>query len=90
MDIKFSYHEGSQTEKPLEIDTQSSPTKVYIRKNIHEVTHNVDGENMTLWGYDEAVLTYAEYVRYSADLILGLSEAQATLDEIITDMLETI
>lgn len=56
---------GTQPEKPLEVDTTSSPSTVYLRKNIRE-EERVDAEaNITnVWVYDEAQLTPEEYKEY--------------------------
>lgn len=53
---------GSQTEQPAEIDKTSSPTTVYLRKNIEQVEkEDTNGEKVTLWQYDEREMTTAEY-----------------------------
>lgn len=56
MDLLFTHHIGSQMAKPNELDTDSSKTIVYIRKNIQKVAHDIDGKITTLWEYDEAVI----------------------------------
>lgn len=69
MTIKYKYHEGSQTEKPVKIDTFSSPTAVYLRKNIQRITRidEMSGEKISLWGYEEAKLTLDEWTAYLAE-----------------------
>ena len=54
--------QGSQESKPLEFDTESSPTTVYQRKNIKRITiTNKDGTTGELWEYDERTMTREEY-----------------------------
>lgn len=55
---------GTQTDKPEEIDRTSSPLTVYLRKNIEQVTREVEGSNgemATEWQYDEKEMTVEEY-----------------------------
>lgn len=59
---------GSQPEKPPEIDTQSSPTTVYIRENIRK-----EGE---FWVYDEIQYTTQEFIQLQSQQI-GLLEQVA-------------
>lgn len=54
---------GSQPRKPPEIDTQSSPTTVYIRENIRKEI--IDG--VSLWVYDETQYTTREYIQLQAN-----------------------
>lgn len=57
---------GTQPERPDEIDRTSSPSTVYLRKNIEQVEKEVegaDGEKTTVteWQYDEREMTVEEY-----------------------------
>ena len=55
---------GKQPDKPEEIDRTSSPLTVYLRKNIEQVTREVEGSNgemATEWQYDEKEMTVEEY-----------------------------
>ena len=54
---------GSQPRQPPEIDTQSSPTTVYIRENIRKEI--IDG--VSLWVYDETQYTTREYIQLQAN-----------------------
>ncbi len=69
-ELQWKQHEGFQAERPLEEDTTSSPTTVYLRRNIEEVP-NVDPDGQetggTHWRYDEAELTLEEYWQYTVD-----------------------
>lgn len=63
---------GTQEERPLEIDTTSSPTTVYLRKNIREIeaTGEVGGEEYIPkhWQYEECAMTKGEYFNYQMSL----------------------
>lgn len=80
MNIVYKYHEGSQSTKPLSIDTNSSKTVVYLRRNVEQITKTdpMSEEEITLWSYEEAVLTLDEYEQYK-------SEAAALLTAKVTD-----
>lgn len=53
---------GTEESQPLEIDVLSSPTTVYERKNVRQVTIvNEDGTEVTGWLRDGRELTKAEY-----------------------------
>ena len=49
--------------KPLEIDTTSSPSTVYLRRNIEEVEveDQQSGETIKEWQYDEMTLSHSEW-----------------------------
>ena len=59
---------GTQEEKPLEVDTVSSPSTVYLRKNIKgiEAVGNPEDENYVPkhWQYEERAMTTGEYFNY--------------------------
>lgn len=57
---------GTQPERPEEIDRTSSPSTVYLRKNIEQVEKEVEGadgkiQTVTEWQYDEKEMTVEEY-----------------------------
>lgn len=52
---------GSQAERPSEIDTKSSPTTVYIRKNIRREDE--------FWVYDEQQYSLREYIALQGESI---------------------
>ena len=63
MNIKWIKSES--TIRPQEIDTLSSPTTVYLRKNIQEIEKKDFNEQKTIiYEYDEAALTITEYQIY--------------------------
>lgn len=79
--------QGSQENKPLEFDTESSQFYVYQRRNIHrvEVINENDDTPTLLWEYDERLLTPDEYRLYkeimiNTDSITGIEDALCELD----------
>ena len=62
---------GSQPEKPPEIDTQSSPTTVYIRENIRR-----EGD---FWVYDETQYTTQEFIQLQSRQISLLEQVKAKM-----------
>lgn len=52
--------QGTQPKKPAEWDTISSPTTVYQRRNIKQVTLEKNGGSVTVWQYDERQMTQSE------------------------------
>ena len=67
--MTYQHVEGTQTTRPPEIDTTSSKSLVYIRRNITEVEkEDEQGNTYTVWEYDEARLTPEEYERYLQEL----------------------
>lgn len=55
---------GMQETKPATTDTTSSPTTVYIRRNIKRVLVNQGNTSCYAWQYDEAALSLEEYAAY--------------------------
>jgi hypothetical protein len=53
---------GTQLERPLEVDRNSSPTTVYLRRNITQIEQEMkSGETVKMWQYEECEMTVAEY-----------------------------
>lgn len=56
---------SESTERPETVDTTSSKTSVYLRRNIKETTRaDEEGDETTWYEYEEAKLTHAEYEEY--------------------------
>lgn len=64
--LNLNYYKSESDTMPEEIDTSSSPTTVYLRKNIHaeERKDPETGETRTVFVYDEAKMPRQEYVDY--------------------------
>lgn len=76
--MNIQYHKSQATERPVELDTESSKVAVIIRKNIKEVS-KVDPETQqteTYFEYDEAILTKEEYIIYQESLETQLAIAE--------------
>lgn len=74
--MEIIYKETQSNKKPLEIDVESSPNGVYLRRNIKEVEHttqNTDGEDLTftMYEYQEAFLSKSEYEQISKELLVS-------------------
>jgi predicted nucleotidyltransferase len=81
----INYIKSESTIKPELVDTTSSKKYVYLRKDIIE-TQKVDefsNETITLYEYQEAKLTKAEYQEYLAELsIIDIQQQRADIDYI--------
>ena len=71
--MQVIYNEVEGGTKPLEIDVDSSKAGVYIRRNIKEITKEIEGqeEPVKVWQYQEAYLTKSEFEQYSNNLLVG-------------------
>lgn len=81
----INYIKSESTVKPELVDTTSSKKYTYLRKDIIE-TQKVDeisNETITLYEYQEAKLTKAEYQEYLAKLsIIDIQQQRADIDYI--------
>jgi hypothetical protein len=83
MQITYKHTQGSQSERPLEIDTISSKSVVYLRKNIERVKHEDEQGNVyELWEYDEAQLTPEQYLIYLQENTLSKVEYLIMMDDV--------
>lgn len=65
--MNLNFYESESTVEPDEVDTISSPTTVYIRRNIRQETlTDIDGSE-TVWKYDEAKVPRQEFEAYRAE-----------------------
>jgi hypothetical protein len=64
--FNLDYYPSESDTMPEEIDTSSSPTTVYLRKNIRaeERKDPETGETRIVFVYDEAKMPRQEYVDY--------------------------
>lgn len=66
--MELNFYESESTVEPDEVDAVSSPTTVYIRKNIRQETHtDVDGDEPAVWKYDEAKVSRQEFEAYQTE-----------------------
>ena len=67
--MNLEFYKSESTVRPDEVDVASSPTTIYIRRNINEDerTDPDTGEAVTVYTYDEAKIPKDEYARYMQD-----------------------
>ena len=60
----MTYYKATSNDYPQLVDITSSPTTVYLRKNIKavEVEDEMTGSNRTEYRYDEAAVSKDEYI----------------------------
>ena len=89
---------GNQEKKPALTDSASSPTTVYIRKNVKRVLiTQQDGSSAYAWQYEEAALTLTEYAEYEelvaqieTPAIQALQEQNSILQAALADIYESV
>ena len=77
--MKFIEVTGTQEVAPKVLDFTGSPGKVYIRKNIRKITETVGEEEIEVYKYDEALVSYEEYEDYAAELASLDNDMQAEM-----------
>lgn len=67
--MKLKYYKSESDIKPSELDTASSPTTVYFRRNIKEVEVPDEGSlsSHISYEYEEAKVPRREYVEWLSD-----------------------
>ena len=83
--MRLNWNKSESTVYPELIDTTSSKTTVYLRKNVAEkqVDDDMSGESYTMYEYDEAKLTKAEYKQYLKEMsIMDIEQQRADIDYI--------
>ena len=84
--MKLNYVKSQSSVKPELVDTTSSKTTVYIRKNIVEnkKTDEMSGKETVFYKYEEAKLTKEEYQEYLKELeIIDIQKQRADIDYIM-------
>lgn len=83
--MKINYVKSQSYVKPELVDTTSSKTKVYLRKNIisKSSTDQNTGDEVEYYEYEEAKLTKEEYEQYLKELeIIDIQKQRADIDYI--------
>lgn len=82
--MKLNYRKSESAELPEAIDTTSSKTSVYLRKNIAEKERkDEDGNAYQYYEYDEAKMTKEEYEKYLDELaVADIRQQRADIDYI--------
>lgn len=78
--------EGYQETRPKEADMESSPTTVYLRRNITAVPNEEDGG--THWHYEEAEISRSDFAAVQAVVIDNQKAMDETLAEILLNQME--
>lgn len=88
--MDWKTRQGTQAEKPAILDTASSPSTVYLRKNIVQKTvKEQDNTKHKVWEYDEVAFSVSDYEREPAAinemaaLIEQAEESQSNTAEIL-------
>ena len=78
----MNHYRVTSNDYPQLVDITSSPTTVYLRKNVtsQEVTDAETGNTHTEYHYDEAAISKDEYITL-------LYEQIADVEEVLADML---
>ena len=85
----MNWKKAESAERPAELDTTSSKTVNYVRKNITEVEREQpDGSKMTMYEYDELEVPKADWLLFnemseSATRITDVEDAVIELAEMI-------
>ena len=64
MQITWKEVTGTQPNQPAELDATSSPSTVYLRRNIRQTEITSGEETIQVWKYEEAQLSKEEYEEY--------------------------
>lgn len=81
----MEFYKSESLEKPVTLDFSSSPTTVYIRKNIEQVEKKDTntGNTQIVWEYDEARVSKTDYI---AELKSRQDETDEAVQELILAM----
>lgn len=77
--------QSESTQRPELIDTLSSKTRVYMRRNIEQKwrTDDLTGDSQEYFAYEEAKLTKEEYEEYLKNLaVADIEQQRADIDYI--------
>ena len=78
----MNYYKATSNDYPQLVDITSSPTTVYLRKNIKavDVEDEMTGSTRTEYRYEEAAITKDEYINM-------LHEQQEVTDEALQELI---
>ena|GEM_PF-3452916 len=81
---------GTQETEPQAVDKTSSPSCIYLRKDITKVETTSGTQTVTMWSYKEAALTAEEYEEYEQELAELESPAIEALRQENTQLMDSI
>lgn len=64
MNVNFKKCEGTQEQRPLEVEITGFGNVVYLRRNIQTIIK----DGVEFWSYEEAKMTKEEYELYQKDM----------------------
>lgn len=81
--MNIEWYQSESTIKPAKICLDWSPRNVYLHRDIRqEEREDIDGQTVTMWIYEEAKLSRADYAIYAAEQNAeDISENQAATAE---------
>ena len=87
--MNFVVEHGTWEDRPPEVDMNSCPGKVYVRRNIHRETVGTGEEAVEEWVCEMALMTLDEFAAYSQTVALEKqTQMDATLAEILLNQME--
>lgn len=84
LNLEYKKRQGFMQEAPLEVDKTSSPSTVYLRKDIKKVEAIEDTAEH--WEYEEAQLTKEEYIEYLEQIAQLKSAPMQALMQRMSDL----
>lgn len=81
----MKWHKSESTIQPDEVDTTSSKTSVFLRRNIKETTRwdELSEDESTIYKYEETALSKKEYAEYLKGLaLIDIQQQRADIDYI--------
>lgn len=80
--MQLNWYDTESAVMPEIVDETSSPSTVYLRKDITEVTK----EDETFYQYKEAKLTPIEYEQYLANVVIEKNESDIFYIAMMSDI----
>lgn len=84
LNLEYKKRQGFMQEAPLEVDKTSSPSTVYLRKDIKKIEAVEDTAEH--WEYEEAQLTKEEYIEYLEQIAQLKSAPMQALMQRMSDL----
>ena len=84
----MEWKQAESKQSPALVDATSCPGKVYVRKDVKEITHDEE----SYYEYQEALMTQEEYQSYSGQKIegTGTNDNQTVIMSALADIAEMI
>lgn len=88
------WYKSEAAHEPLLIDCNSSPTTVFLRRNVKKVTREMDGMTYEAWEYEECKMSHNEYENYLTAMLMQstaqIEDAVCELSEITEDSIAAL